>query len=348
LPPVKERILMNSHVDVDFTEMEKKLKCYVDKGRVAGGTEVKLEPMVAVKPDASLITPLKKTSNSNGSFIAVDCSTRTLKRANNWGIYLMRVSCAAVRGRAVDWDYSERVCTVVGDAHVRRSFLQDVRIELESQMALKVLKEAPSKSYCVHGDVRSMYLLLDGGGYFGGERKFRVSLYEHCEKNGLNLLAISKNSPSLHDDKGRDLVATTYMMAPYDIWVYYPVRKADKDRSLYGDIAIVKLCADSPNVFRCDIMDYLTNQDINALLSPLTSVSEDPRCIGYPISLYLAHDFSGPSDSMLLHYHDQIEETLKNAGLLDTLRREERCCSFGDEIHGVKHAFEWEWWDDQY
>jgi hypothetical protein len=339
---------MNSHVDTDFTEMEKKLKCYVDKGRVAGSTEVRLEPMVAVKPDASLIKPLKKASLSNGSFIAVDCSTRTLKRANNWGIYLMRVSCATVRGRAVDWDYSERVCTVVGDARVRKSFLQDVRIELESQMALKVLKDVAAQPYYVPGDVRSMYLLLDGGGYFGGERKFRVSLYEHCEKNGLNLLAISKNSPSLHDDKGRDLVATTYMMAPYDIWVYYPVRKADKDRSLYGDIAIVKLCADSSNVFRCDIMDYLTNQDVTELLSPLTSVSEDPRCIGYPISLYLAHDFSGPSDSMLLHYHDQIEETLKNAGLLDTLRREERCCSFADEIHGVKHAFEWEWWDDQY
>jgi hypothetical protein len=78
-----------------------------------------------------------------------------------------------------------------------------------------------------------MYLLLDGGGYFGGERKFRVSLYDKCEKKGINLLAISKNSPSLHDEKGRDLVATTYMMAPYDVWVYYPVRKADKDRSLY-------------------------------------------------------------------------------------------------------------------
>ena len=124
----------------------------------------------------------------------------------------------------------------------------------------------------------------------GGERKFRVSLYKCCEKNGLNLLAISKNSPSLHDDKGRDLVATTYMLAPYDIWVYYPVRKADKDRSLYGDIAIIKLCADSSHVFRCDIMDYLTNQNITALLSPLTSVSEDPRCIGYPISLWLAHE----------------------------------------------------------
>lgn len=339
---------MEPHIATDFSEMEKKLKFYVDKGRMAEGGKVRREPMVAVKPDASLIKPLKKASTPNGVFIAVDCSTRTLKRANNWGIYLMRVSCAAVKGRTVDWDYFERVCTVVGDSRVRRSFLQDIRIELESQMALKVLNEDTSLPYNVHEDVRSMYLLLDGGGYFGGERKFRVSLYNCCEKKGLNLLAISKNSPSLHDNQGRDLVATTYMLAPYDIWVYYPVRKADKDRSLYGDIAIIKLCADSGRVFRCDIMEYLTNQDINALLSPLTSVSEDPRCIGYPISLWLAHEFSAPSNSMLLHYYDKIEETLKSAGLLDTLRQEESCSSFADEIHGVKHAFEWEWWDDQY
>jgi hypothetical protein len=339
---------MNRSIDADFTEMETKLKCYVDKGRVPGAVEVREEPLIGVRPDASLIRPLKKVAAYDGSFVAVDCSTRTLKRANNWGVYLMRASCAMVKGRTVDWSYSERVCTVVGDAHVRRSFLQDFRIELESQVALTMLKEEQSHSYHVHGDVRSMYLLLDGGGYFGGERKFRVSLYEECEKNKIKLLAISKNSPSLHDEKGRDLVATTYMMSPYDVWVYYPVRKADKDRSLYGDIAIVKLCADSSHVFRCDIMDYLTHQDIVELLSPLTTVSEDPRCVGYPISLYLAHDFSGPSDSMLLSYYDQIEEKLKDAGLLETLRREERSCSFADEIHGVKHAFEWEWWNDQF
>lgn len=339
---------MNQRIKVDLTDMEMKLKCYIDKGRVAGNAEVRKEPVISVKPNVSLIKPLKKITTYIGSFVAVDCSTRTLKRANNWGIYLMRASCATVRKRQVDWSYSERVCTVVGDAHVRRSFLQDFRIELESQVALSVLNEAVSDLYHVHGDVRSMYLLLDGGGYFGGERKFRVSLYDECEKRGINLLAISKNSPSLHDEKGRDLVATTYMMSPYDVWVYYPVRKADKDRSLYGDIAIVKLCADSSHVFRCDIMDYLTQQDIIALLSPLTVVSEDPRCLGYPISLYLAHDFSAPSDSMLLSYHDQIEEKLNDAGLLETLRREERSCSFADEIHGVKHAFEWEWWNDQF
>jgi hypothetical protein len=126
------------------------------------------------------------------------------------------------------------------------------------------------------------------------------------------------------------------------------VRKADKDRSLYGDIAIVKLCADSSHVFRCDIMDYLTQQDMIELLSPLTVVSEDPRCLGYPLSLYLAHDFSAPSDSMLLSYHDKIEEKMNAAGLLETLRGEELSCSFADEIHGVKHAFEWEWWNDQF
>jgi hypothetical protein len=339
---------MNQRVEVDLTDMEKKLKCYVDKGRVASSSEIRKEPLISVRPDASLIKPLKKVTTYNGSFVAVDCSTRTLKRANNWGVYLMRASCATVRQRQVDWSYSERLCTVVGDAHVRRSFLQDFRIELESQVALSVLNQAVSDSYPIHGDVRSMYLLLDGGGYFGGERKFRVSLYTECEKRGINLLAISKNSPSLHDEKGRDLVATTYMMAPSDVWVYYPVRKADKDRSLYGDIAIVKLCVDSSHVFRCDVMDYLTQQDVVELLSPLTAVSEDPRCLGYPISLYLAHDFSGPSDSMLLSYHDRIEEKLSDAGLLDVLRREEGSCSFADEIHGVKHAFEWEWWDDQF
>ncbi len=339
---------MAPRIKTDLTDMEMKLKCYVDKGRVAGGVEVRKEPMISVKPDASLIKPLKKVTTYNGSFVAVDCSTRTLKRANNWGVYLMRASCATVRKRQVDWSYSERVCTVVGDAHVRRSYLQDFRIELESQIALSVLNEAISDSYHVHCDVRSMYLLLDGGGYFGGERKFRVSLYDECKKRGINLLAISKNSPSLHDEKGRDLVATTYILSPYDVWVYYPVRKADKDRSLYGDIAIVKLCVDSSHVFRCDIMDYLTQQDIIELLSPLTAVSEDPRCLGYPISLYLAHEFSGPSDSMLLSYHDQIEEKLNGAGLLETLRREEHSCSFADEIHGVKHAFEWEWWNDQF
>src|SRR4030067_1204463 len=188
-------INMDQRIEVDLTDMATKLKGFFDKGRVAGSTEVRKEPMISVKPDIFLIKPLKKITTYTGSFVAVDCSTRTLKRANNWGVYLMRASCATVRKRQIDWSYSERVCTVVGDAHVRRSFLQDFRIELESQVALSVLNEVVSDSYHVHGDVRSMYLLLDGGGYFGGGRKFRGALYEECEKKGIKLLAISNNSP---------------------------------------------------------------------------------------------------------------------------------------------------------
>jgi hypothetical protein len=299
---------MEKTVDADFNEMERKLKCYVDKGRVAGAAEVKDEPLVNVKPDVSLIKPLTRKGDFAGSFMAVDCSTRTLKRANNWGIYLMRPACAVVKNRVVTWNFKERVCTVVGDAYTRSNFLTDVRIELESQMALELLHCEDQAHYYGYSDPRSNYLLLDGGGYFGGERKFRVSLYDQCEKLGLTLLAICKNSPSLHDDKGRDFVASASTLSSLGLWVYHPVRKADKDKSLYGDIAVLKLCAESNRVFRCDIMDYLVERDIEALLSPLTCVSEDPRCLGYPISLFLAHEFSAPSDSMLLSYHDLIEE----------------------------------------
>jgi len=338
---------VNEKIVADLEEMEKKLSLYVDKGRVTGSAEVRQEPSIAVKPDASKFKSLKKITRFEAVFSAVDCSTRTLKRANNWGIYLMRPAYVVVKGRDVEWGYKERMCTVVGDARVRRDFLHDFRIELESHMALELLSTGALEPDYAHGDVRSSYMLLDGGGYFGGESKFRVSLYEMCEKEGVRLLAISKNSPSLHDDKGRDLIAATHMLSPSGVWVYYPIKEADKSKSLYGDISIIKLCEESQRVFRCDVMEYLKNQEVSDVLSPLTVIAEDPRCLGYPIPLWLAHEFSAPSDSMLLSYHDQVEDALAKAGLLETLRREELCCSFADELHGIKYAFEWEWWDGQ-
>lgn len=245
---------ISDEIGADFTDMEKKLKLYVDKGRVPGAVEVREEPAISVKPEIFRIKPLEKGSSFCGVFVAVDCSTRTLKRANNWGVYLMRAAYAFVKEREVDWGHLERLCTVVGDARTRSNFLTYVRIELESQMALGLLQDRNSPLYYEHTSPRSNYLLLDGGGYFGGERKFRVSLYERCEKDGVNLLAISKNSPSLHDEKGRYFIATTSMLSSHGIWVYHPIREADKDMSLYGDITLVKLCEGSSRVFRCDIM----------------------------------------------------------------------------------------------
>ncbi|KPV62067.1 MAG: hypothetical protein AOA66_1436 [Candidatus Bathyarchaeota archaeon BA2] len=224
--------------------------------------------------------------------------------------------------------------TVVGDAYVRRRILQDARLNLESEIALNLVRDAGE----------SDYLLLDGASYFGGERKFWVDLYGKCKEKGIKLLAISKQSPALHDEKGRDLVAATYMLSFHPLWIYYPVTRANIHEHLYGDVSIIKLCEESSRVFRCDIMEYLTHyREVPELISPLISISEDPRCIGYPVTLWLAHDFSTPSDSKLLHHHDQVEETLADAGLLDVLRIEELSCNFPDELHGVKHPFEREW-----
>jgi hypothetical protein len=334
---------METKIEEDLADMGTRFALYVEKGRVAGPAEVHQEPMIALKPSLDSIKPLKRLNNFKGQFWAVDCSTRTLKRANNWGIYLMRTTYATLEGRTANWAYMERICSVVGDAYTRSNYLTDFRIELESQMALQLLKD---DNVAYYEDPRSIYLLLDGGGYFGGERKFRVTLYEECKKKDVSLLAISKNSPLLHDDKGRDFIATTSTLSPYDIWVYHPIRKAEKDRSLYGDISIVKLCDESQRIFRCDIMDYLSSQDVSEILSPLTFSSVDPRCMGYPIALWLAHEFSAPSESMLLHYHDLVEKELDTAGLLDILRREEHTCSFADEIHGVRYAYQRESWGE--
>jgi len=326
---------MNDKISEDLAEMEKKLSEYINKGRTIGYTEVREEPAIIEKPDKSKIKQLKKADSCNAQILAVDCSTRTLKRASNWGIYLLRATYALVKGRNVEWDYVERIRSVVGDAYVRYRFLEDSRVELESEMGLNIVRKL----------CRRDYFLLDGASYFGPKGKFRVSLYERCERDEINLLAISKQSPTLHDEKGRDLIAVTHELSPFPLWVYHPVARADLHKNLYGDISIVKLCADSQRVFRCDIMKYLTGTISSAdeILTPLTSISHDPRCVGYPIALWLAHDFSKPSEAMLLHYHDKIENRFKEKGLLDVLRREELACSFPDELHGAKHAFDFEW-----
>ncbi len=323
-----------SKISQDLAEMKKKLKEYVDKGRVMGYHEARKEPVIAEKPDRSKIKPLRKMKSCDVHFIAVDCSTRTLKRASNWGIYLFRTAYALVKGRDVHWDYEERIDTVVGDAYARRKILQDDRLNLESEMALRLVRDAGERNY----------LFLDGASYFGGERKFWVELYDECKEKDVKLLTISKQSAMLHDEKGRDLIAATCMLSPsYPLWVYYPVKPANIHEHQYGDVSMVKLSGESPRIFRCDIMEYLGSYEITELLSPLTLISEDPRCLGYPVTLWLAHDFSTPSNSKLLHYKYQIEERLAAAGLLDVLRMEELACNFPDELHGVKHPFQWEW-----
>jgi len=137
---------MNDKIKEDLVQMEKKLTEYINRGRVVGFHEVREEPVMAVKPDKAKIKVLAKMKNYEGNFLAVDCSTRTLKRANNWGVYLMRVAHASVKGKEVDWGYEERMYTVVGDSYTRRGLLQDTRVELESHMALDVLCKTDARA----------------------------------------------------------------------------------------------------------------------------------------------------------------------------------------------------------
>lgn len=315
----------------DLRSIINALKNYVENGWNPISVQLREEPKLLETPDTSKIRPLRKVEVKNVKFLAVDCSTRTLKRAHNWGIYIFRVSYALVQNRKVEWDHEEKLQFVPGDIRTRSLLLKRLRLDLESKIALRKLDALSENDY----------LLLDGASYFGEKKGFYISLYERCREKCIKLLAISKQSPMLHDNKGRDLVATIYTMAKHPIWIYHPVRKADKSRHLYGDICLVKLCAESPRVFRCDIMDYLAETfEPSELISPLTSISEDPRCLGYPIALWLAHDFSGISNSKLLYYHDQLERILKEAGIFERIRREELSCNFPDEIHGLKYPFE--------
>ena len=98
----------------------------------------------------------------------------------------MRPAYVSVKGRNVEWGYKERMCTVVGDARVRRDFLHDFRIELESHMALELLTAGTFSPDYAHRDVRSTYLLLDGGGYFGGKASFECRFMKSARKTVLD------------------------------------------------------------------------------------------------------------------------------------------------------------------
>ena len=328
----------------DLLETKTKLKEYIDRGRKIGYHDIKLQPLISVKPDKTKIKPLKKVETCVSRFLAVDCSTRTLKRAHNWGIYLMRVAYASVEGRNVNWGYDESIVSTVGDRRYRSNFLIDQRLQLESEMALKILHEEstgdimPNKKP-LRGLGEGDYVLLDGASFFGGKRGFHISLHEEALRKKVNLLAVSKQSPMLCDEKGRDFMASTGMLAPYPLWVYHPVKEVNMAEHLYGDVSLVKLCEDSQHVFRCDIMKSLTSSGVSERLSPLTSLSEDPRCLGYPVTLWLAHEFSGASNSKILQYYDLIEKKLSDEGILETLRREELSCSFADKINGITRPY---------
>ena len=332
-----------SDLNDDLGSIVSKLKDYVDKG-APGKSAVHMDELGYVSYFPQLQKPLNYVRSFEGKFVAVDCSTKPLMRGNRFGIYLMRVAYAAVnpseKDNPVTWGpipLKERMCTAIGDAISRRDKLRRARFEYESNLAETLLPQLNS----------SDYLLLDGASYFGRpeDGRFAFALYEKAHRRDLKFLTVSKNSPSLLDNKGRDLISQIAVhMCTAAPWVY-PLKelKADLHKHRFGDVSLVKLNTDSFRIFRCDIMNYLVGEDIVQLLSPLISISDDPRCLGYPVSLYLAHNFAKvDSDAKLLHHRDLVEKALDDAGLLHFLKMEETLSNFRSEMYGRKYPWELE------
>ena len=335
-----------SDLNDDLCSIVKTLKDYVDKGALNGSAVDMGKPkLISYFPE--LQKPLDCLKSFKGKFVAVDCSTKLLMRGNRFGVYLLRVAYASVnpseKENPVTWGpcpLQERICAVTGDGIARRRQLERLRFEYESELAVTRLSHLDS----------SDYLLLDGGSYFGRpeDRRFALALYEKAHRKSFKFLAISKNSPSLLDDKGRYLITQIAVdMSAATAWVYHPIEelKADPHKNRFGDGSLVKLNPGSFRIFRCDIMDYLTGGDMVQLLSPLTSISDDPRCLGYPISLYLAHNFAKvDSEAKLLYCRDLVEKVLADADeeLLNFLKVEEALSNFRSELYGRKYPWELE------
>lgn len=333
-----------SNFNDDLCSIVKTLKDYVDKGAF-DGSAVQMHKPESISYSPQLQKPLDFVRSFEGKFVAVDCSTKPLMRGNRFGVYLLRVAYASVnpseKENPVTWGPSpleERICTAIGDDVLRGEQLARLRFEFESKLAETILPQLDP----------SDYLLLDGVSYFGRpeDRRFTFALYEKAQRRSLKFLAISKNSPSLIDDKGRDFIANVAVqICTAKAWVYHPIKelKANLHKHRFGDGSLVKLNPESFRVFRCDIMDYLAEGDIVQLLSPLTSISDDPRCFGYPISLYLAHNFAKVgSEAKLLYYRGLLEKTLADEGLLISLKMEEALSNFRSELHGLKYPWELE------
>lgn len=333
-----------SSLQKDIASAVDKLKQYVDKGVKDFAVE-KQEPTLC-EYIPKFAKPLKPMKAYKGKFIAVDCSTKPLMRANRFGVYLLRVAYASVNSNTeknpAEWGPcppKERISTAIGDDFSRGRQLERFRFEYESKQAEILLDEiVPSVDY----------LILDGASYFGKpkDRRFADSLYRRAKEKNLNFITISKVSPSLLDSRGRDLITSIAVeISTAAPWLYHPIEglKADYHNHRFGDVSLIRLNARSLNVFRCDIMDYLISSDLVELLSPLTSICDDPRCLGYPICLYLAHDFAKVSaHAKLLHYRTLIEQTLDDAGLLDRILLEERLSNFRSELYGLKYPWELE------
>ena len=284
---------------------------------------------------------------ADGKFLSVDASSYPLMRSNNWRMGVSRCAYVVVERSNGHWSATKEGCedhlfATIAPMQQRPFKIWSKLREYESKVASEQIDKLDAGDFC----------LMDGAAFFGGARKYSFSLYEACRSREVKLLMIPKNSPSLHDGNGRDLLTAIGISADElqeagrlgRCWVYHPIWEAKRMKDLYGDISCVKLSPTSSRVFRCDVIDYLVHKGdrgrmIDAL-SELAALSRDARCDGYPAPLFLAHQQTGIPEAKLMEYLEQVRIRLDEEDLLCFLEREAETSNFRKQLLGLKHDYE--------
>jgi hypothetical protein len=290
-----------------------------------------------------------KPSRPRGRLLSVDASSYPLLTGNNWRIGVSRCAYVVVEVKdekpvVTSEGYEDHLFQVVCPPSSRPYEVWDKLRRFESELTLKLIKDFDAEDFC----------LLDGAAYFGGSRSFTLNLYNEAKRRNLQMIMIPKNSPRLKDSKGRDLLANLSLMGVKlkadgkleEVWTYYPVEMVKVGSlNLYAEVSCVKLSPSSPRVFRCDIIDYLLEENgietAVRVASQLAYLSRDARCDGYPAPLYLAHQRTRIPESKLLEYEEEIYQRFGEEGILDELLREAEVAGFRKTLLGLLHDYEW-------
>jgi hypothetical protein len=151
----------------------------------------------------------------------------------------------------------------------------------EWKMATEVVKNELSA-----GDI----LVIDGSlqEVFQNESKYTEELYDLAESKGVIVCGLSKTS-RLYTDSGASLLGAVKQISyhvDFERWLIKVGTQRKDDRGL---IMVVKLHPESEFVFRLEMLqnqlEKMTNDEVNSILSALSSNSSDLSMIGYPYGL---------------------------------------------------------------
>ena len=172
----------------------------------------------------------------------------------------------------------------------------------EWKMAIEVVKNELSA-----GDI----LVIDGSlqEAFQNESKYTGELYDLAESKGIIICGLSKTS-RLYTDSGASLLGAVKQISnqvDFERWFIKVGTQRKDDRGL---IMVVKLHPKSEFVFRFEILqnqlEKMTPDELNSILSALSSNSSDLSMIGYPYGLIDADAYSRVKFNELSFYKDII------------------------------------------